>query len=218
MQVATVGPDVDGLARQELRKVGAANTWASGMTTTFGILVGASPKKAINLFGSLAGRALVQVLRKAAMRRRSEALVFRALRDDLREVIATTGVYPAEQLVSDADEKQRELEQLKRLVRDAADSLRAFNRDSAAAFAFDRYASELTKLQGAIYRYRLVAIGADGVAERTWEEDVEAARRAFQDAAAKIADTTAEDLDPELLALSLTAVQRSDESRTSTLH
>lgn len=218
MHFATVGPDVDGIARQELRRVEAANTWASGMTTTFGVLVGVAPKMLIDFLGSLAGRTLVHLLRTAAMRRRSEALVFRGLRDDLREVIVKTCIYPDEKLVSKADEQQRELEQLKRRVRDAAHRLRKINNDSAVAHAFDRYESELTKLQGAIYRYRLVAIGADGVAERTWEQDVEAGRVAFLEATGKLDDSLPMDIDPELLTLSMAVIQRSEESRKAPLH
>jgi hypothetical protein len=218
MHAATVGFDVVGLARYELKKVESSNHWAEGMTKAFGVLVGISHKKLVDFLGFTAGSALVKLIQREIRRTREFTHVFRGLREDLREAISGTGVYPNQNLIQRADDMQRELERVKQATRDACIALRKINSASRVASVFERFESELTGLQGAIYRFRLVAIGADGIAERSWEEEVAIGRAAFHEAAAKIDDLSTDDLDLELMAMALAAVQSSDKERATALH
>lgn len=218
MHAVPVGFDIDGLARYEFKRVGFSNTWTAGMTKAFGVLVGISHKKIVDFLGAVVGSALVYLIHNEVLRTRAFTHVFRGLRDDLREVIVTSGIYPDQKVIQQADSMQGALERVKQITRDARMSLRELNEDSRVAFAFEQFESELTELQGAIYRFRLVAIGADGVAERSWEQQVRAGRLAFQEAAARIDDISADDIDPELLELALSAVRSADEKKLSSMH
>lgn len=195
-----------GLARYEFSELESVNFWARPLTASFKAGLEASHKKLVDALGAIFGRVLVHFVDQETYKLLTIAKAFQTLRLDLIAAIEESGVSPTEDLVRRADEMQRTMQRLRDLARDVTYGLRTVNPTSRSAGAFDHFEAAVAEVQGAIYRFRLVAIGADGVADMTWEQAVEAGRRDFHAAAAKVDDLSTDDIDPAVLAMAMRAV------------
>lgn len=216
MHAATVGIDVDGLTRLEIKKVEWSKLKALSFTGVFGWGLRATHsygRKIADHTGTLVGERIARAISRETGRVRQFAADFEKLKIDLRHVVKSHAL-PGADIVQKTDDLQHALEKLKSQTYSARTLLTARRPDSRVASAFEDFESAVSQLQGAIYRFRLVAIGADGVAERTWEESVEAGFQAMREASAHLADTSVEDVDPELLALAMKAVQQQASTAT----
>ena len=208
MPAVTVEFDVNLFASEQFQRVSASNGHSSFKTQCLHFFVSLSPKKLVGILGSIVGSFLTKIVHRDISRIKQHILVFKGLREELRTQIHETGIYPHADLLAKIETAQTSLVKLRSTVKTVCFILRDANKESRLASMFDLLESEINDLISVVYRFRLVAIGAD-ISERTWEEEVLSSRQNLHMEINSIDDLSEEGLDPEIYTLAISAVNHS---------
>lgn len=209
MYAATLGFDVDRYASEQFRDISQRNGTAMRRTKSLRFMVSSFPKSIIEILGALVDSIVVKSIQSDIQRIKQSALIFRGLRDDLKEKIDVTGVAPSPEVLRAIDRAQSSLVNFRSIVKSSCFVIREYHENSRVAAAFDALSHEVNELMTAVYRFRLVAIGAD-LPVRTWEETTAASSLDLLAATNSIDDMSEAGIDGEIYALSLALIEQAE--------